>query len=76
MTASSLIVLGVAVVLIFAVAYGLNTVRGSGINLHPRRSEEAPGAAGPSEPTGVDQGEGSPTGSDRAGASDPQHGTK
>jgi hypothetical protein len=76
MTASSLIVIGVAVVLVFAIAYGLNTVRGSGINLHRRRSQDAPGASGPSEPTGVDQGEGSATDLDSAGASDPQHGTK
>ncbi len=76
MTASSLIVLGVALLLILALAYGLNTVRGSGINLHRYRDERTPGAEGPSDPTGVDQGEGSATNPDPGGASDPQHGTK
>lgn len=76
MTSSSFIVLAVALLLILAAAYGLNTVRGSGINLHRHRDEEAPGAEGPSDPTGIDRGEGSATNPDPDGASDPQHGTK
>lgn len=67
------IVLGALVV---AVAYGLFTVRGSGISLHRHRTQETPGSQGPAEAAGVDQGEGSATGSDLYGRSDPQHGTR
>jgi hypothetical protein len=57
---SSLIVLGVLVVMVFAVAYGLYTRTGSGINPRPwDGSEGAPGAKGPEEISGDDQGEGS-----------------
>ena len=76
-TGNSFILLAVLVVMVFAVAYGLFTVRGSGISKTPDDGKEsAPGAMGPSEVSGVDQGQGSATGSDQHGASDPQHGTK
>jgi hypothetical protein len=58
-TGSSLIRLAVLVILIPAIAYGIHTVRGSGISLHRNRDQRTPGAAGPSEEAGVDQGEGS-----------------
>jgi hypothetical protein len=58
-TGSSLILLAVLIVLVPAVAYGLYTVRGSGISLHRHSDQRAPGAKGPSEETGVDRGEGS-----------------
>lgn len=74
---NSFILLGVLVVMVFAVAYGLFTVKGSGISKTPDDGKEgAPGAVGPSEVSGVDQGQGSATGSDEHGTSDPQHGTK
>jgi hypothetical protein len=57
---SSLIVLGVLIVMVFAVAYGLYTRTGSGINPRPwDGSEGAPGAKGREEVSGDDQGEGS-----------------
>lgn len=74
---NSLIVLGVLIILVFAVAYGLFTVRGSGISKTPDDGKDgAPGAVGPSEVSGVDQGQGSATGSDAQGTSDPQHGAR
>lgn len=73
---NSLILLGVLVVTVFAVAYGLYTVRGSGISKTPLSRQGSPGAKGPSEDSGVDQGQGSATGSDEHGSSDPQHGTQ
>jgi hypothetical protein len=72
----SLILLVVLVVMVFAVAYGLFTVRGSGISLHRHSDPRTPGARGPAEASGVDRGQGSATGSDLDGASDPQHGTR
>lgn len=74
---NSFILLGVLVLMVFGVAYALFSVKGSGISLTPsaKDSGEA-GAVGPSEPSGVDQGQGSATGSDLHGASDPQHGTR
>ena len=71
----SLILLAVLIVMVFAVAYALFTVRGSGISLHRHRDQRTPGSEGPAEESGVDQGEGSATGSDQSG-SDPQHGTR
>ena len=57
----SLILLAVLVILVFAVAYGLFTIRGSGISETPYEGRHAePGAEGPSEVSGTDQGEGSP----------------
>ena len=76
-TGNSLILLAVLIILVPAVAYGLFTVRGSGISKTPDDGTEgAPGAVGPSEEGGVDLGEGSATGSDRDGTSDPQHGAR
>jgi len=76
-TANSLILLGVLIIMVFAVAYALYTVRGSGINLTPGgKGKGTAGAVGPSEVSGKDQGQGSATGSDTYGTSDPQHGTK
>jgi hypothetical protein len=76
-TGSSFILLLVLVILVVAVAFGLFTVRGSGISLTPTDGRgEAPGARGPSDVSGVDHDEGSATGSDLTGTSDPQHGTK
>lgn len=63
------IVVVVAVLMVFAVAYGFFTRRGSGIESHPRgnrRGGTAPGAKGRSEASGQDQGESAPM----------QHGTK
>jgi hypothetical protein len=76
-TASSLILLVVLIILVPGVAYGLFTVRGSGISETPSDGrDQAPGSAVPSEETGIDRREGSATGSDATGSSDPQHGTK
>lgn len=73
----SLIVLAVLIIMVFAVAYALFNKRGSGISLTPTgKGEGNAGAVGPSEETGKDQGQGSATGSDDFGTSDPQHGTK
>ncbi|MDQ3102690.1 MAG: hypothetical protein M3Q53_02465 [Actinomycetota bacterium] len=41
-TGSSFILLGVLVVVVFAVAYGLFTRQGSGINKHPRGDSQDP----------------------------------
>ena len=74
---NSLILLAVLLVMVPAVAYGLFTVRGSGISKTPDDGKSgAPGAEGPSEDSGVDQGQGSATGADEHGSSDQQHGTK
>lgn len=76
-TGNSLILLAVLIIMVFAVAYGLFTVRGSGISKTPDDGKDgAPGAVGPSEEAGVDLGQGSATGSDRDGTSDSQHGTR
>jgi hypothetical protein len=57
---SSLIVLAVLIVLVFVIAYGLYTRKGSGINPRPwDGSGGAPGAEGREEVSGHDQGEGS-----------------
>ena len=72
----NVLLVGVLVAMVFAVAYGLFTVNGSGIGLHRYSSPQTPGAGGPSEVTGIDQGQGSATGSDATGHSDPQHGTR
>lgn len=49
----SFIFLGVLVVLFFVIVFGYYTYRGSAINPHPHDgSDEAPGAAAPSQPSG------------------------
>jgi len=74
---NSLILLGVLIVFVFAVAFGLYHVKGSGISLTPSaKGAGTAGAVGSSEPDGKDQGQGSATGSDTYGTSNPQHGTK
>lgn len=76
-TDNSLVLLGVLVVFVLALAYGLLKARGSGITHHSGGNREGEaGTAGPSEETAKDQGQGSATGSDTYGASDPQHGAK
>jgi len=73
----SWIVLLVLVVMVFAVAYALFNKKGAGIALTPTgKGEGNEGATGPSEESGKDQGQGSATGSDTYGSSDPQHGAK
>ena len=58
---NSLILLAVLVALVFFVGFGLFTRRGSGINTRPwDGSQNAPGAAGPEEVTGRDEGEADP----------------
>ena len=72
----SLILLAVLLILVLAIAYGLFTTRGSGVSENPYEGRHAPpGAEGPSEASGTDQGEGSATSADRTGR-DPQHGTR
>jgi len=76
-TGNSFILLGVLVVLVFAVAYGLFKVKGSGISRTPTgKGEGNAGAVGSTEESAKDQGQGSATGSDTYGTSDPEHGTK
>ncbi len=76
-TGNSFILLGVLVVLVFAVAYGLFKVKGSGISRTPTgKGEGNAGAVGRTEESAKDQGQGSATGSDTHGTSDPQHGTE
>lgn len=66
-TGNSFILLGVLVMLVFAVAYGMLTRKGSGIDKHPSSDQKAPGEEDPSEAASVDKTE------DRAMN---QHGTK
>jgi len=76
-TGNSLILLAVLIIMVPAVAYGLFTVRGSGISKTPDDGRNrSPGSSGPSEADGIDQHEGSATGSDLTGTSDPRHGTR
>jgi hypothetical protein len=57
---NSLILLLVLVILVPAVIFALYTRRGSGIETRPwDGSQGAPGAAGPEEVSGRDEGEGS-----------------
>lgn len=57
---NSFILLAVLVVLVIAVGIGLFTRKGSGIETRPwDGSQGAPGAAGPEEVSGHDEGEGS-----------------
>ena len=57
---NSLILLAVLVLLVVFVGIGLYTRRGSGINTRAwDGTQGAPGAAGPEEVTGRDEGEGS-----------------
>ena len=54
------VLLAVLVILVIAVIYGLYTRQGSGIETRPwDGSEGAPGAEGPEEVSGRDEGEGS-----------------
>lgn len=56
----SMIFLGVVVVLLGGLIYGMFTRVGSGIDHHPHDgSDGAPGAKGSSETSGRDEGEGS-----------------
>ena len=72
----SLILIAVLVIVVLTVAYGLFTTRGSGISESPYEGRDAPpGAGGPSEASGTDQGEGSATSADLTGTN-PQHGTR
>lgn len=73
---SSLILVGVMVVLVFAVAFGMLRSKGSGIDSHRGNHQSSPGSSGPTEQASPDQGEGSATGSDSEGESSPQHGTQ
>ena len=58
---NSLILLAVLVVTVFFLGFGLYTRRGSGINTRPwDGSQRAPGAKGPEEVTGRDEGEADP----------------
>lgn len=41
-TGNSFILLGVLIILVFAIAYGLYTAQGSGINKHPRGDSQDP----------------------------------
>lgn len=76
-TGNSLVLLGVLIVFLFAVAYGLFRVKGSGISRTPSgKGKGTAGAVGPTESVAKDQGQGSATGSDTHGTSSPQHGTK
>ena len=73
----SLILIAVLVVEVLGVAYGVFTARGSGITERPYEGRDVPpGARGPSEASGTDQGEGSATHSDPTTGRDPQHGTR
>ena len=57
---NSLILLAVLVILVVGVIVALYTRRGSGIETRPwDGSQRAPGAAGPEEVSGHDEGEGS-----------------
>lgn len=73
---NSLVLLGVMVILVFAVAYGMLRSGGSGIESHRGDHQSAPGASGPTEEASADQGESSPTGSAPEGERDSQHGTE
>lgn len=55
------IVLIVVLVVLVSAAYGIYSREGSGISTHPHDAPtDAPGAEGPGEPTGRDEGEGTP----------------
>ncbi|MBA2630937.1 MAG: hypothetical protein H0U84_07940 [Thermoleophilaceae bacterium] len=59
-TGGSWILVLVMVIVLGGVAYGYFTFSGSGIDPHPTEgSDGAPGAEGPSEASGSDEGEGS-----------------
>lgn len=59
-TDGSWILMGVLVVMLFGVVYGFYTRSGSGIAAHPTDGRgQAPGAEGPAEESGRDEGEGS-----------------
>jgi len=69
MSDGSLIVIAVAVLILLGLAIGLFTPYGSGISPRPwgsGRRSSAPGAAGPEESSGRDEGEHAPV----------QHGTR
>lgn len=50
------------IVVLVGVILSLYTRKGSGVSKHRMHSHKQPGAEGPGETAGVDQGEGSPTG--------------
>ena len=59
MAGGSLIFLGVIILLLGGVIFGFFTVKGSGIDHHPTDSRgESPGAVGPTEASGRDEGQG------------------
>lgn len=60
LSGGSFIVLLVCALILVGVIYGFYTREGSGISSHPHDgSDEAPGAKGPGEASGRDEGEGS-----------------
>ncbi len=72
----SFIVLGVMVVLFFAIAFGYFTFTGSGIGTHSSGSRgEAPGADGPSEAAGQGRSSGDTSEDNGVGDTFSTHGT-
>jgi hypothetical protein len=72
---TTLIVIAVCLLFVLGVAWALYTRSGSGVDTHPIRDRRAPGAEDRGE-TGGEPGQGSATGTDAEGSSDPQHGTR
>ena len=72
----SFIFLGVVIVGLFAVVYGYFTITGSGIDEHPNDGRDgAPGAAGPSQASGMGRSSGDTSDGHGAGDTFSTHGT-
>ncbi len=75
-TGASLIVVGVAIVLFFAVVYGFFTRAGSGINEHPNDGlDGAPGSEGPGQESGTGRSSGNTSKDHNVGDTFSTHGT-
>ena len=72
----SFIILGVMVVMFFAIVYGFYTIKGSAIDAHPNDGlDGAPGSEGPSEASGKGRNSGDTSPDHSVGDTFSTHGT-
>ena len=73
---SGFILVGILVVIFFAVVFGFFTISGSGIDKHPSDGlDGAPGSAGPSEASGMGRSPGNTSEDHNVGDTFSTHGT-
>ena len=75
-TGTSLIVLGVLIIMVFAVAYSLFTRQGTGINQHPTKDSTDPVLGDQTKNKGKDEDESATASDQTEGSSMDQRGTE